>query len=139
MHVACPRCTAVNRVPDERLKDDPVCGKCGQPLLPGEPVSLTEANFDAVVGKTELPVVVDFWAAWCGPCRAMHPILDQLATERDDLRVVGVDVEANQATAAKYGVLSMPTFLVFRHGRPVLQLVGSRPRRRLEEELAAVL
>ncbi|HWI74388.1 MAG TPA: thioredoxin family protein, partial [Baekduia sp.] len=80
-----------------------------------------------------------FWAAWCPPCRAMHPILDELATERDDLRVVGLDVEAHQAIASKYGVLSMPTFMVFKHGEPVLKLIGSRPKRRLEAELAEVL
>jgi thioredoxin 1 len=100
---------------------------------------VTDDTFVATVLESDVPVLVDFWAAWCGPCRMMHPILDQLAAERDDLRVVSIDVEANQATAARYGVLSMPTFLVFRGGAPVLQLVGSRPRRRLEEELAAVL
>jgi thioredoxin 1 len=99
----------------------------------------TDDTFTAEVLESDVPVLVDFWAAWCGPCRAMHPILDDLATERDDLRVVGLDVEAHQATAAKYGVLSMPTFMVFRRGEPVLKLVGSRPKRRLEQELAAVL
>jgi thioredoxin 1 len=100
---------------------------------------VTDADFDAVVLESDLPVLVDFWAAWCPPCRVMHPILDELAAERDDLRIVSLDVEAQQAIAARYSVLSMPTFLVFKHGEPVLKLIGSRPKRKLEQELSQVL
>jgi thioredoxin 1 len=100
---------------------------------------VTDATFDAAVLESDVPVLVDFWAAWCGPCRVMHPILDELAGERDDVRVVSLDVEANPAITARYGVLSMPTFLVFKHGEPVARLIGSRPRRRLEQELSEVL
>jgi thioredoxin 1 len=99
----------------------------------------TDASFTAEVLESDVPVLVDFWAAWCPPCRAMHPILEQLDAERDDLRVVGLDCDSHPATAARYGILSMPTFMVFQHGEPILKLVGSRPRRKLEAELAEVL
>jgi thioredoxin 1 len=101
--------------------------------------SVTDDTFQAEVLESELPVVVDFWASWCGPCRAMSPILEELASERDDFRVVKIDAEANVATAARYGVMAMPTFVVFRDGAPVGKLVGSRPKRRLAEELATVI
>lgn len=98
----------------------------------------TDHSFQAEVLESELPVVVDFWAAWCGPCRVMSPILEEISEERDDLRVVTVDVDANQQVAARYGVLSMPTFMVFRDGAPVGQIVGSRPKKRLLADLEAL-
>src|SRR4051794_35699138 len=90
---------------------------------------LDDAHFDAEVLESDVPVVVDFTAAWCAPCRVMDPIVAELAGERDDVRFVKVDVDANQATAARYGVMSMPTFMVFKHGTPAATLVGSRPKR----------
>jgi thioredoxin 1 len=101
--------------------------------------SVDDDHFAATVLESDRAVIVDFWAAWCPPCRAMSPILDEVAEERDDLDVVTIDVDANQETAARYGVLSMPTFIVFRDGEPVLTLVGSRSKRRLVAELDAAL
>ena len=101
--------------------------------------SVTDDGFAAAVLDSELPVLVDFTASWCPPCRVMKPLLAELAAERDDLRVVQLDVDEQQRTAADYSVLSMPTFVVFRGGREVGRLVGARPRRRLEAELAEIL
>lgn len=101
--------------------------------------AVSDTHFTAEVLEAEGPVLVDFTAVWCGPCRMMNPILEALAADRDDLRVVQVDVDENLETAARYGVLSMPTMMLFRHGAPVLTLVGARPRRRLEAELDAAL
>jgi thioredoxin 1 len=92
--------------------------------------------FQADVIEAELPVLVDFTASWCAPCRIMKPVLEELAADRDDLRVIALDLDENQATAARYGVLAAPTLMLFRHGAPVLTLQGARPRKRLEAELA---
>ena len=105
----------------------------------GMPTDTTDAHFTADVLESDAPVVVDFHAAWCPPCRVMSPILAELADERPDLRFVKLDVDENTETAVRYGVLSMPTFMVFRDGEPVLKLVGARPKRRLVSELTAVL
>jgi thioredoxin 1 len=96
-------------------------------------------DFAATVLESDRPVVVDFWAAWCPPCRVMEPILNELARERPDVRFVKLDADSNQRTVVNYGVLSMPTLMVFRGGAEAMRLVGSRPKRRLTEELSAVL
>ena len=103
------------------------------------PTDTTDARFAADVLESDAPVVVDFTAAWCPPCRVMSPIVDELAKERPDVRFVKLDVDDNVDTAVRYGVLSMPTFMVFRGGEPVLKLVGARPKRRFASELEAVL
>ncbi len=99
--------------------------------------AVTDDSFPAEVLEAEGDVLVDFTAAWCPPCRIMKPVLAELAAERPGLRVVEVDVDAHQRTAATYGVLAMPTFILFRGGRPVLRLVGARSRAKLGRELAA--
>ena len=120
MLVACHRCAATNRVPDDRLGDDPVCGRCGRGLLTGEPVELTDANFDAVAGKTELPVVVDFWAAWCGPCRMMAPQFAQAAKQLKGRAVFAkVDSDANPKLSSRFGIRSIPTMVMLRSGAEV--------------------
>ncbi len=101
--------------------------------------SVTDSDFTARVLESERPAVVDFWAAWCPPCRAMHPVIDELALERPDLAFFSLDADSNRDTVISHGVLSMPTFLVFRDGREILRLVGSRPKRRLATELDEAL
>jgi thioredoxin 1 len=103
------------------------------------PTDTTDARFTADVLESDAPVVVDFHAVWCAPCRVMSPILAELADERPDVRFVKLDVDDNQETAVRYGVLSMPTLMVFRGGEPVLKLIGARRKSRLTAELESVL
>ena len=99
----------------------------------------TDETFEDVVINNERPVLVDFWAAWCGPCRVVAPVLEEIASERDDLRIVKLDVDANQQTAANYDVLSIPTMILFKNGQVAKKVIGAYPKKRLESELAAEL
>jgi thioredoxin 1 len=101
--------------------------------------NVSDTNFTAEVLESEQPVLVDFWAPWCGPCRVVAPVLEEIASERQDLRIVKLNVDENQQTAAQYGVMSIPTMIVFKHGQPAKTIVGAYPKRKLEAELEPVL
>ena len=102
-------------------------------------VNVTDTNFQAEVIESEQPVLVDFWAPWCGPCRVVAPVLEEIAAERSDLRVVKLNVDENQQTAAQFGVLSIPTMILFKNGQAAKTIIGAYPKKKLEAELEPVL
>jgi len=105
----------------------------------GKLPDVTDANFQSEVLEADDPVLVDFWAPWCGPCRVVHPVLEEMDAERDDLRIVSLNVDENQQTAAKYEVLSIPTMILFKQGEVATKVIGAMPKRRLEAELEPAL
>jgi thioredoxin 2 len=138
MELACPQCPAVNRVPDQRLADNPKCGKCGAPLLPGKPVDLTAANFDPFIQKSGLPVLADFWADWCGPCKMMAPVFQQVAAEMNArVRFVKVDTEAHPQVSMRLHIRGIPTLILFRNGIEAARTSGAMDAIALKHWLAS--
>ena len=143
--VLCPECQTKNRIPNEKVGQDAKCGKCGVSFkastdLAASPVTITDASFSQEVMESPLPVLVDFWAPWCGPCKMIAPALEELAEEyAGRVKIVKLNTDENQNTAVQHGIQGIPTLLFVKGGKVIDKMVGAAPKPRLAAKLQELL
>ena len=124
--IVCPNCLAINKVPDERLKDNPICGKCHDDLLSKKAIEVDSKAFNKITRKSGLPIIIDFWAPWCGPCKMMTPIFNQAAAQlRGEYILIKVNTEQEQPLSGQLGIRSIPTLMAFKNGKEINRMSGA--------------